>query len=98
MTILQATIIYAIAVCWAAGVLSVFVVAVIAWFKESILAAVITILLGLPMVIILILLPFSVIDEAAKPDLVTLKRGGWACTESRRVGKIIQCDQYSRVS
>lgn len=65
--------------------------------------------LGLPLGAVLAALPWMFIAEARSPDLVTLKKGYWACTASHQVttmvlvGKVMvpqtrsECDAYGKI-
>lgn len=77
------------------------------WRYEPVSAALV-LMLGLPLGVMLALIPWAMWAHAASPDLATLKRSEWACSASHREttyvqsGKVLAplssdvCDAYQR--
>lgn len=108
-------LVYILSAAWSLGCIAA-VIAIVAylWGDETPIMAGVVGLIGLPFAAVLALLPWAAIDDMQSPDLVTLKKGDWACSaQHTETGSTVMstgkttmvlptshsvCDQYSRLN
>lgn len=59
------------------------------YFEEGDIAAIAFGLVGAVTGVILGLIPWAIYEDATSPDLTTLKKGEWVCTETRVVNSMM---------
>ena len=78
------------------------------WTDREKMFSLLIIFIGLPVACLVAALPWALLDRAGRPDLATLKKLEWHCTDSHQevtvvtTGRVVVpinqsvCDQYER--
>jgi len=105
---------YGLMIMWSVGCIGGCLLIAVGGFSDGDLGLGFAVtLLGLPIAVLLGLLPWAIAEDMASPDLVTLKKADWVCSTSHNVTSMTPvstgkttimvpttqsvCDTYSRI-